>query len=139
MKRISIQAGFTIVELLTVIAIIGILAATVLTSLNDARQEGINAKIMVEMDSVAKRAEIENNQSFTYDMVCGTNGYATSSVIADLFVSIGTLASSSVTCNSSPGAFAVSVPLSSNHWCVSNGGISQEIPAALTAGDTDCD
>jgi prepilin-type N-terminal cleavage/methylation domain-containing protein len=139
MKRISIQAGFTIVELLTVITIISVLAAIILTSLNDARKEGIDAKIMVEMGGIAKRAAIDNNEVFTYDVVCGTNGYATSTEIVDLITSIHTLASSTVTCNSSPGAFAVSVPLNTAHWCIDNNGAAKEIPAALTAGDTDCD
>ena len=126
------QKAFTIVELLVVIAIIGILAAIVLTSLNDARVEGIDAKVLSEMDAINKRAQIEQNQFFTYDVVCGTNGVTQSSVIADIITSINTLASSTVTCNSDTGEYALSVGLNVDYWCVDSSGARKTIPAALT-------
>lgn len=130
------RQGFTIIELLTTIAIIGILAAVILTSLNDARVSGIEAKIKTEMDAITKRATIDNNRLFTYDFVCGSNGVPPSTVIGDIITSINTLASSTVTCNSSPTAYALSVPVGTVHWCVDSAGVRKEIPDALdtTAG-----
>ena len=126
------------VELLFVLAIIGILAGFILSSLNDARTSGIDAKIQTEMDALSKRAEIEHARFFTYDLVCGSNGVATSSVIFDILTSINGMASSSATCNSSPGDYAVSVPIGGGHWCVDNTGSRKEIPATLAPGQFSC-
>lgn len=130
--------GFTIIELLTVIAIIGVLAAIVLSSLNDARHSGITAKIQTEMDAISKRATIDNNASFTYDTVCGSNGFATSSTIVGLIASIESLASSTVMCNSSPSAYAASVAIDTGYWCVDSTGVRKEIGAQLGTGDVVC-
>ena len=132
------KCGFTLIELLITITIIGILAATILASLNDARLSGINARIQAEMDGIAKRADIDHIKTDTYNTVCGTNGFSTSTDIADLIQSINSLASSTVTCHSSVGSYAVSVPLGAGHWCVDSAGAKKEVPAALAAGEFVC-
>tara|TARA_B100002051_G_scaffold276779_1_gene327881 strand:+ start:266 stop:676 length:411 start_codon:yes stop_codon:yes gene_type:complete len=131
MKR---QKGFTIIELLTVITIIGILAAVILGALGDARNEGIGAKIISEMDAISKRAEIESVTTGTYDAVCGSNGFATSTVIAGIIDSINSLASSTLVCNSTTSEYAMSAPVQAVHWCIDSTGQRKEIGAELGGG-----
>lgn len=133
------QSAFTLIELLTVIAIIGILAATILRSITDARNQGIDARIQSEMDAIIKRASIENAGVPDYDTVCGTNSATQSTVIAELITSINNFASSTVTCNSGPAAYAVSAPMvSGGHWCIDSLGVKKEISNALTSGQLSC-
>lgn len=132
------RKGFTLVELLIVIAIIGVLTATVLTSLGDARESGINAKIMAELDGLSKRASIEFSETGSYNSACGTNGTATSTIILNLITSVETLSPESVVCNGSHTEFAVSAAMMTNYWCVDSTGQRKEINAALTPGQMVC-
>ena len=123
--------NFTLIELLVAIVIIGILASVILASLSDARDQGIETKIKTEMDSIAKRAAIDEASSFTYETVCGSATINQSPEITALETSINSLASSSMICNSESTRYAISVPIGITHFCIDSTGTKKEISNAL--------
>jgi prepilin-type N-terminal cleavage/methylation domain-containing protein len=127
------QRAFTLIEILIVIAIVGVLAAVVLGSLSDARVSGAEAKLKMEMDALSKEAAQREATSFTYDIVCGSNGVSQEPSIATILTALAASASSSLVCNSTTGSYAVSVPLGLEHWCVDSTGSKRLIPAPLTS------
>lgn len=52
------QRGFTLIEILVVIAIIGILTSVILPRINSARDKGVIAKVELELDSIRKAMEV---------------------------------------------------------------------------------
>jgi prepilin-type N-terminal cleavage/methylation domain-containing protein len=131
--------GFTIVELLVVIAIIGILAAVVIGSLNDARVEGVEAKIKSELVLLSKSAKIEESQQLTYDVVCGSNGFSTSTDVLRIITSIERFSPERVVCNSATESYAISAATgSSTYWCVDSEGKSKEAGRQLNEAELSC-
>ena len=57
------KAGFTIIELLVVISIIGLLSSIVLVSLNTSRTKAKYAKVQIELDQFLKAAVIAQGES----------------------------------------------------------------------------
>ncbi len=58
MKWRSDNQGFTLLELLVAIAIIGILASIVIASLSSSREQARNKKVLVQMDQYSKALEL---------------------------------------------------------------------------------
>lgn len=132
--------GFTVIELLIVITIIGILASVILPRLQNARDEGFDTKLKTDLVAIGKRAAIEESSSLTYDIVCGTGAYTQSIVIADMITNLQTFSDETVSCESRIGGYAVSVPLDAvTHWCVDSGGVSIERATALAASEYSCE
>ncbi len=129
------HAGFTIVELLVVIAVVGILASVILGSLRDARDSGLETKVKSELVVLGKRANVEESSSFTFDVVCGSNGIPQSTKISDIITSIERFSPFPVVCNSDVEAYAASGAMSSTtFWCVDSEGHSKSIPNQLELG-----
>ena len=60
------KKGFTLVELLVVVSVIGVLTTVVLSSLNDARDKAKEKAILAEVRSVYQEGEIYYSGSFEY-------------------------------------------------------------------------
>jgi prepilin-type N-terminal cleavage/methylation domain-containing protein len=113
------SSGFTVIELLIVIAIIGLLAATIIPRLHSASEEGIATKLQTELTVVGKRASIEESKSLTYDIVCGTGGFSQADSITAQIAVIEEFSGETVTCNSKSRWFMqFSVPVGDAHYCV---------------------
>jgi prepilin-type N-terminal cleavage/methylation domain-containing protein len=134
----NFRRGFTLIELLVVIAIIGILTSVVLGSLRDARDGGLDAKIKSEMTALAKRAIVIESQTFGYDTICGSNGYATSTEITNLITNVQAFSLGPVVCNSDSSAYAAAVPLNADYWCVDSEGSAGVVTTPLGPSDLQC-
>jgi len=135
----KLTSGLTLIELLIVIAIIGVLATVVLRSVNDARGGSADARVQSELDSISKQSLISFTSKNDFDAVCGSNGATQDLVIARLLASVGVISGEEPICNSTAQEFAVSAPLENGQfWCVDGDGVKKEIPNALTAVETTC-
>jgi len=65
-KIINNKNGFTLIEILVVISAIGLLATIVLVSLNYAREKSNFAKIVGDLDQIAKAIELYNTSFGKY-------------------------------------------------------------------------
>lgn len=157
---LSRSKGFTILELLVVVAIVGLLTAIFIGYLNSARNKGGDAGVKANLRNAIPQAEIiygtrtANKDSYTNVCTNGVisgettitgigafilaaakaNGYSSYAINA-----IGT--TSTATCNNSASAWAAEVPLKSaganQMWCVDSLGRSkQKTGTSLTTAAT---
>lgn len=135
MKKISLQRGFTLLELLVVIVIIGVLAAIVVASLNDARKKGGDGGVKSNLAGSRPQAEVFYNTNTavpnTYTDVCtngavgGAQGIGLAVLAAAKATGLFSYATDAIgslttaTCNNGASAWAAEVPLrSGGMWCV---------------------
>ncbi len=143
------------IELLVVVAIIGVLASVVLASLNTARSKGSDAAIKANLANMRPQAEIyydENNNYGTADYydAAGACDTAGTGVFSDLTIRSAFAAAETASGSAAGvcayvntgGDWAVSMPLKSDNtksWCVDSSGASKETAGnTLGAADATC-
>ena len=89
MKKTIFRKGFTLIELMVVVAIIGILAAIGLATFSGAQAKARNARIKADVKAVqAAMEQTYNPQSGTYTTVDG-DGFASGSIPANVTIQMG--------------------------------------------------
>ena len=136
------RAGFTLVEILVVVAIISLIASVVLVSMGESRKEARDAAIKTSLGEIRKAAELLYDASASYVGVCDPNPPGDDSLsesgdfgrIEDYIENQG----GAVACRENTGAYAVNSALNrGNCWCVDSLGAARKIN--LAGSDTCAD
>jgi prepilin-type N-terminal cleavage/methylation domain-containing protein len=137
----SKSKGFTMIELLVVIGIIGILAVIIMTSVSGSKNKSNDAKVKQQMANLKRTAEIYGSiNNGNYGSATGNCTTATGlfvDTVSDVsrFVTVANYPSgTTLACYSSSTAWAASALLSSGqYWCVdSDGKVKQQASAVTT-------
>lgn len=148
--------AFTLVELLIVIAIIGILATIIISKLGESRSKANDAKTISQLGMIRNAAYIYfQNHDFSFDGGAGpvdANCKHPNSMFVDEDYDVKKLvleknypSGTTLRCSANPSAYQVSASLSKEgeYWCVNSEGAARKIIAvshidAHPAQDTDC-
>ena len=124
--------GFTIIELLAVIAIVGVLFAIVLVRTGYVRKEGEDATVKTALREVRNAGELYYNDTETYEGVCDT----TDDTLAESgdfkriedYIDQHNGPDGVIGCQESENGYAVISSLNlGNCWCVDSQGAGREV------------
>ena len=126
----KIKKGFTLIEVLIVVAIIGVLATIVTVSLREASDRGRNAKIIAGVVQVRKVAEDMYLQEATgYSNLCdGLGGPGSNTDIQTIEADVGEFGKT-LNCYSTQYHYCVSLQLmgeNAKYFCIDDHGNSIE-------------
>lgn len=145
------SGGFSLIELLIVITIIGVLSSIVLSSLSNSRARAYDSKVKQQLSSFRTAAEIyfsNNGDSYGPPAAdCAAVGSIFTNVqpqngTPGIYIAPGNLPdfAEPPTCQSTNSAYAVKASLYSGneYWCVDSKGFSGLIPGLITGPTTIC-
>ncbi len=113
--------GFTLIEMLVVIAVVGILAATVITSIGPARDKAKDSRIRSAVNQIRSLAEANYNAAKgNYDDITSNAEYT--SLTDDITANDGTLGGGYGTNNETYGFYSSLASDSSTYFCVDSAG-----------------
>ena len=133
-----LKVGFTIIELLAVIAIVGLLVGIVLVRTGSAKKEGQDAAVKTALRELRNASEIYYNNNEIYEGVCDASNTTLSDDgdfkrIKDYITKHNSL-TGVIGCKDDEIGYAVISSLNlGNCWCVDSEGAGREI--TLTAID----
>lgn len=154
--EMNLKKGFTLLELLIVVAIISILSLAVLAALGNAKNKGVVAGVQSNLHNAISQAEVFYNTNTaapnSYTGICtqpgpvgGAKTLAELVTAAGKVVGLASYATDGIgngiaaTCNDSVSAYAVEVPLngstvlSPKMWCVDNTGKAKQESTSIGA------
>ena len=134
------QKGFTLVEMLVVIAVIGILSATALTALGPARNKAKDARIISGLNQV--RAIAETLYVSDYSVLgVGDIGDADANfgtLAVDIGANGGNLILTKDANSAGYAAYSKLASDSAKYFCVDSTGFAGQVSQAPVAGDNTC-
>jgi prepilin-type N-terminal cleavage/methylation domain-containing protein len=139
MKKHNYQKGFTLIEILVVIAIIGILSSVIIAALNSARDKGANALVESQMASLRAQAELiySTVTPNSYDTVCGDTKF--SSMLDNASSTGGNSSGCSSDLNGWSAWAGLKVLEGTNgYWCSGSSGVSKGISTTSSWATSSC-
>ena len=127
-KNLRRERGFTLLELLVVVAVIGLITSLLLVGITQRERTAKAKAIMGELDQVRKQAEEFYVTNGSYQGLCTSDQNLTEKGrLGELRVSIQEKGGE-LKCLSSASEYAVSSSLSDgDYWCVDSQGFSGQI------------
>jgi len=131
-RNLSEERGFTLLELLVVIAGIALLSSLMLVGVAQRERDAQDKAIIGELDQVRKQAEAFYVTNGTYQGLCNASQNLTElGRLGELKASIQEKGGE-LKCMSSASDYAVSSSLpSGDYWCVDSQGASRQIDSAV--------
>ncbi|MBP9816573.1 MAG: type II secretion system protein [Candidatus Pacebacteria bacterium] len=154
MQRQALR-GFSLIELLTVIAIIGVLATVIVVSLSAARSKGIDAATKENLNTIRNQAELRHSNLGSYGQQVAVQSTAITAAPAynaagiNFFISdqqanralAAALADGdsgyyAVGVNGQSWAVAIETKSVTGYWCVDSQGTGKVITSTALGGGT---